>query len=137
MITPVNLNWKNQGWLKQLIDRSVHAVEFTKGRTNVLLKRWTFDLNAAGRQTISIASNFVYGLEATDVTSQVNIQFSRRDASQDLHPIVMGLGERQFSTPPPTSPQAPPRQLPIPRTYPAKRRMPLWPLRSVQSHSLE
>jgi len=92
MITPVNLDWKKQGWLKQLVDRAVHSVEFTKGRTNVLIKRWPFNLNAAGRQTVDIAGNFVYGLEGTDVIATVSVQFSRRDSDQDLHPITQGLG---------------------------------------------
>ncbi len=91
-IIPIKLDWKKQGWLKELINRATHSIEFTKGRTNVLLKRWTFNLNAAGRQTIYLAGNFIYGLEATDGVATVDVQFSRRDADQDLHPVVQGLG---------------------------------------------
>ena len=91
-IIPVSLDWRKQGWLKELVDRAVHSVEFTKGRTNVLLKRWPLNLNAAGAQTVSIAGNFVYGIQGTDGLANVNVQFSRRDSDQDLHPVVQGLG---------------------------------------------
>lgn len=86
------LKWAKPGWLLDLLSRSVDGVEFTKGRSNALLQRWTLNLGVAGRQTVSLAGNFVYGYVGTDTLANVNLQFSRRDTDQDFHPLVEGFG---------------------------------------------
>ena len=84
--------WTRTGWLMDLLSRSVDGIEFTKGRSNALLQRWTLNLNAAGAQTVSLAGNFIYGFSGTDTLANVDLQFSRRDTDQDFHPLVEGFG---------------------------------------------
>lgn len=79
-------------YFKDLIDRATSATEFTKGKTNALLKKWTFDLSAAGEQTINLQGNFVYGYEATDGAANVDIQFSRKDSAADYFNITKAVG---------------------------------------------
>lgn len=79
-------------WLGQILKRAMDSVEFSKGRSNALLQRWTFNLNAAGQQTIVLAGNFIYGYSGTDTIANINVQFSRKDTDQDQHPVVEGFG---------------------------------------------
>jgi hypothetical protein len=78
--------------LQSLIQQLLENIESLKGSTNVLLKKWAFDLNAAGSQTIDIAGNFFYVVEATDGVANIDIQFSRKDADIDKYNVVKGLG---------------------------------------------
>jgi len=75
-----------------LQQRQNEAIEFIKGKTNALMKKWTFNLNAAGSQTIDLAGNFIYVYSSTDETSNIDIQISRKDADIDTFNLVKQLG---------------------------------------------
>jgi len=76
----------------QKFSDSMEEIEFFKGRTNVLLKKWPINLAVAGTQTIDIAGNFVYAIDATGATANVNIQFSKREDDMDKYNLVKSLG---------------------------------------------
>ena len=77
---------------QELTERSNEAIEFVKGRTNALLKKWTFNLNAAGQQTIDLAGNFIYVVEASEADSTIAIQLSRKDSDIDSFDLVKQMG---------------------------------------------
>ncbi len=80
------------GLFAELQERSNEAIQFTRGKTNALLKTWSFNLNAAGNQTIDLAGNFIYVVEATDDTATIDIQLSRKDADIDSLTVVKQMG---------------------------------------------
>lgn len=71
---------------------SMEAIEFFKGRTNVLLKKWQIDLSVAGTQEVAIAGNFVYAIDATGALANVDVQFSKREDDMDKYNLVKSLG---------------------------------------------
>jgi len=71
---------------------SMEAIEFFKGRTNVLLKKWTINLAVAGTQEVAIAGNFVYAIDATGALANVDVQFSKREDDMDKYNLVKSLG---------------------------------------------
>ncbi len=79
-------------FLQDLLNRAIQSVEFFKGKTNALLKKWTIPLTVAGEQTVDLEGNFIYGIEATDGVANVNVQFSRKESDIDQHNIVKALG---------------------------------------------
>ena len=79
-------------WLTDLIDRSTQAIEMFRGRSNALLKKYTFNLNAAGSQEINLAGNFIYAILGTDGLANVDVRFSRNDTDVDPYNLVQGLG---------------------------------------------
>ena len=82
----------DSAYFETLLKRATDATEFTKGKTNALMKSWSFDLTNAGEITINLQGNFIYGFEGTDGTANVDIQFSRKDSSSDVFNIVKGVG---------------------------------------------
>lgn len=85
---------KNIKFFLDILEKYVGGIKYARGRTNTLMQRWTFDLSAAGNQTINLAGNFVYGYEGTDADSNVNIEFSRKEGGVHQHPVVEGFGYR-------------------------------------------
>ena len=79
-------------FLQNLLDRTTKSMEFFKGKTNALLKKWVIPLTVAGEQTVNIQGNFIYGIEASDSVANVNVQFSRKESDIDQHNIVKALG---------------------------------------------
>ena len=78
--------------LTDLIDRSTQAIDFFKGRSNALLKKYVIDLNAAGGKEINLAGNFIYAIDGTDSIANVDVRFSRNDADVDAYNLVKSLG---------------------------------------------
>jgi len=79
-------------WFQDLLQRSTDAIDAFKGKTQTLLKKWSFDLNAAGSQTINISGNFIYVVDATDGIATIGVQFSRLDSDIDSFTLSKGLG---------------------------------------------
>jgi len=75
-----------------LLAKATAEVEFTKGRSNALLKKWKFVLTTPGEQTINLQGNFIYGVDSTAPGTLVSVQFSRKDSGVDYFDIVKGLG---------------------------------------------
>jgi hypothetical protein len=82
----------DSAYFETLLKRATDATEFTKGKTNALMKSWTFVLTTAGEQTINLQGNFIYGFEGTDGVANIDVQFSRKDSSSDVFNIVKGVG---------------------------------------------
>lgn len=79
-------------WIIDKLQNMLEAIDFFKGKTNALLKTWSFNLNAAGEQTIELAGNFIYVINASDTIANINIQFSRKDSDIDYYNLTQNLG---------------------------------------------
>jgi hypothetical protein len=95
-ITPLTvleqIQKSGEEYFNSLLGRSTVATQFTKGKTNALIKKWTLPLTTAGELTISLQGNFVYGFDGTDSEANAQVQFSEKNSDTDSFDVRQGIG---------------------------------------------
>ena len=79
-------------YISEIIQRSNEAAEFVKGQTNALLTPFVFDLGSAGSQEIILQGNFIYAVNASDASANVDVQLNRQSNEIPKLNLTKNLG---------------------------------------------
>ena len=78
--------------IPEMIAQANAAADFVKAQNNALLTPVLLNLNTAGSKEVVIQGNFLYVVEATDTSANIQVQFNRQAAEAPSLTISKSFG---------------------------------------------